>query len=423
MPFSDRQPPPAAEPSSALTKLRVLDFSHALAGPYCTLVLADYGATIYKLESPQGGDMGRGWGPPFTGDQASFFVGLNRGKYGLSIDLKRREGIDLCLRLLEKMDVLIENFRPGTMDRLGLGYDAVHARNPRLVYCSISGYGQGGPSRDEAAMDLIVQASSGLVSITGTEAGEQVRSGYSVADVTAGMFATIGILIALRSRDQTGQGQFVDVAMFDTLISAMSSNFMSYLGSGQEPRPLGTAFSTIVPYRVFSAQDRSLAIAVGSEKLWSSFCNVIGRADLESHSDYATNALRVENREVLERIIADIFAQRSAAEWIEKLRAVGIPCSLVRTLPEVVEDPQAAFRQMFPHLDHPTAGSHTVTGTPVKLSLTPGRPTMAAPLLGQHTRYVLADLLGLDDGATDELVAQGIVYESLLVRPENHDAS
>lgn len=367
--------------------------------------------------------MGRGWGPPFTGDQASFFVGLNRGKYGLSIDLKRREGVDLCLRLLEKMDVLIENFRPGTMERLGLGYETAHARNPRLVYCSISGYGQGGPSRDEAAMDLIVQASSGLVSITGTEAGEQVRSGYSVADVTAGMFATIGILIALRSRDQTGQGQFVDVAMLDTLISAMSSNFMSYLGSGQEPRPLGTAFSTIVPYRVFSAKDRSLAIAVGSEKLWSSFCGVIGRTDFESHPDYATNALRVENRDALEGILAALFSERPAAEWIEKLRAVGIPCSLVRTLPEVVGDPQAAFRQMFPHLDHPTAGSHTVTGTPVKLSLTPGHPTMAAPLLGQHTREVLADLLGLDDKATDELVAQGIVYESPLATPENHDAS
>jgi crotonobetainyl-CoA:carnitine CoA-transferase CaiB-like acyl-CoA transferase len=233
------------------------------------------------------------------------------------------------------------------------------------------------------------------------------------------MFATVGILIALRSRDQTGQGQFVDVAMLDVLISAMSSNFMSYLGSGQEPRPLGTAFSTIVPYRVFNAQDRSFAIAVGSEKLWSSFCSVIGRADLEAHPDYATNALRVEHREALERIIAAIFSQRSAAEWIERLRAVGIPCSLVRTLPEVVEDSQAAFREMFPRLDHPTAGWHTVTGTPVKLSLTPGRPTMAAPLPGQHTRYLLADLLKLDDRATDELVANGIVYESPLPKLEN----
>jgi formyl-CoA transferase/CoA:oxalate CoA-transferase len=419
MSFSDKPSSSAAEPGSALDGIRVLDFSHALAGPYCTLVLANYGATVYKLESPQGGDMGRGWGPPFTGDQASFFLGLNRGKYGLAIDLKRREGVDLCLQLIEKVDVLIENFRPGTMQRLGLGYETVRARHPRLVYCSISGYGQAGPSRDEAAMDLIVQASSGLVSITGTEAGEQVRSGYSVADITAGMFATVGILIALRSRDQTGQGQFVDVAMLDVLISAMSSNFMSYLGSGQEPRPLGTAFSTIVPYRVFNAQDRSFAIAVGSEKLWSSFCSVIGRADLEAHPDYATNALRVEHREALERIIAAIFSQRSAAEWIERLRAVGIPCSLVRTLPEVVEDSQAAFREMFPRLDHPTAGWHTVTGTPVKLSLTPGRPTMAAPLPGQHTRYLLADLLKLDDRATDELVANGIVYESPLPKLEN----
>ncbi|MBI1789241.1 MAG: CoA transferase, partial [Acidobacteria bacterium] len=213
--------------ASALEGLRVLDFTHALAGPYCTLLLADYGATVYKLESPDGGDMGRGWGPPFAGNQASFFLGLNRGKYGLSIDLKRREGLDLCLRLIEKMDVLIENFRPGAMDRLGLGYADVQPRNPGLIYCAISGYGQNGPSRDEAAMDLIVQASSGLVSITGTEEGEQVRSGYSVADVTAGMFAVIGILLALRSRDQTGKGQLVDVSMLDGMISTMSSNFMN----------------------------------------------------------------------------------------------------------------------------------------------------------------------------------------------------
>lgn len=406
----------------ALDGMRVLEITQVMSGPFCGLLLADLGAEVIKVEKP-GGDDSRRMAPPRINGESAAFMAINRNKRGLGLNLKSNEAREIFKKLAAKADVLIENFRPGTMERLGLGYETVHARNPRLVYCSISGYGQGGPSRDEAAMDLIVQASSGLISITGTEAGEQVRSGYSVADVTAGMFATVGILIALRSRDQTGQGQFVDVAMFDALISAMSSNFMSYLGSGQEPRPLGTAFATIVPYRVFNAQDRSFAIAVGSEKLWSSFCGVIDRADFETHPDYATNALRVKNREVLERLLAAIFSRRSAAEWIEKLRAVGIPCSLVRTLPEVVADPQAAFRQMFPHLDHPTAGEHTVTGTPVKLSLTPGRPTMAAPLLGQHTRCVLADLLGLDAGVTDELVANGIVYESPLAKPENHDTS
>ena len=271
------------DPSKPLAGLRVLDFSHALAGPFCTLILAEYGADVYKLESRDGGDIGRGWGPPDYGDQSSFFMGLNRGKFGISIDLKRPEGIELCLRLIETMDVLIENFRPGTMDRLGLGYDAVQARNPRIIYCSISGYGQDGPSRNEPAMDLIVQSSSGLMSITGTEESGPVRCGYSVADVSAGMFAIMGILMAQRSRDKTGRGQYIDVSMFDSMISGMTSCFMIYLGSNALPKPMGSAYPTIVPYRVFTAQDRDFSIAIGSEKLWTAFCAAINRPDLERH--------------------------------------------------------------------------------------------------------------------------------------------
>src|SRR6267378_3003814 len=234
---------------STLDGLKVLDFSHALAGPYCTMLLAQYGADVYKVEAAGGGDIGRGWGPPFIGDQASFFVGVNTGKRGVSIDLKRPEGIELCLRLAERADVLLENYRPGTMERLGLGFLAARKRNPRLVYCSISGYGQDGPSRDEPAMDLILQASSGLMSVTGTADGNRVRCGYSVADVNTGMFALIGILMALRSRDACGHGQFVDVSMLDSVISSMTSNFMIYLGSEYVPGPLGTSYSSIVPYR------------------------------------------------------------------------------------------------------------------------------------------------------------------------------
>src|SRR5690242_17224432 len=266
----------ASRPRPALDGVRVLDFSHALAGPYCTLLLADYGAEVYKLES-RGGDMGRGWGPPFAGGMAYFFLGLNRGKRGISIDLKHPEGLDLCLRLIDRMDVLIENFRPGSMDRLGLGYEAIRLRNPRLVYCSISGYGQNGPSRDEAAMDLVVQSSSGLLSITGTADGESVRCGYGVTDVTAGLFSVIGILLALRARETTGLGQFVDVSMLDSMISTMSSNYTTYLGSGIVPRPMGTAFPTVVPYSVFHTADRPIAIAVGSERLWAVFCRAIER--------------------------------------------------------------------------------------------------------------------------------------------------
>ena len=390
--------------------IRVLDFSHALAGPYCTLLLSDYGAKVYKLEA-QAGDMGRGWGPPFHGGISSFFLGLNRGKEGISIDLKQPEGLDLCLRIIDTVDVLIENFRPGSMERLGLGYTAVHARNPRLVYCSISGYGQQGPSRDEAAMDLVVQASSGLLSITGTEQGDSVRCGYGVTDVTAGLFAVIGILLSLRSREKTGKGQFVDVSMLDGMISTMSSNYMSYLGSNVIPGPMGTSFPTVVPYRVFHAADREFAIAVGSEKLWSAFCRAIERPDLENNPDFETNAARIRNREVLEPLLGKIFAERPVNEWIERLQSAGVPCSLVRNFAEVEKHPQCEVRQMFPLMDHPTAGKHLVTGTPVKLSDTPGRPSSPAPLLGQHTRSALKELFALGDSLIDDLVERRVVFE------------
>jgi crotonobetainyl-CoA:carnitine CoA-transferase CaiB-like acyl-CoA transferase len=402
----------STHPASALEGVRVLDFSHALAGPYCTLLLADYGASVFKLESPEGGELARGWGPPFAGDQASFFLGLNRGKRGISIDMKRPEGIDLCLKLLKQMDVLVENFRPGTMERLGLGYEVVHARNPRLVYCSISGYGRNGPARDEAAMDLIVECSTGYLSVTGTAEGEQVRSGHSVADITAGMFAVIGTLTALRHRDRTGVGQFVDVSMFDGLISAMTSNYMTYFGSGQVPKPLGTSFTTIVPYRVFHAADQAFSIAVASDKLWSAFCEAIGHSELLLDSDYVTNSARVQNRRRLEEFLDATFRARPAAEWLDRLGKAGIPCSLVLTLSEVLAHPQAAFREMFPCVEHPTAGRHRVTGSPVKMSETPSKPTTAAPLLGEHTREVLGELLELNLKTIDELAANGIIFNA-----------
>lgn len=395
-----------------LAGLRVLDFSHALAGPYCTLLLAQYGAEVYKIESPGGGDIGRGWAPPFTGGQASYFLGVNAGKFGVCIDLKRRRGLELCFELIEHADVLIENFRPGLMDRLGVGYAAVRERNPRIVYCSISGYGQNGPARDEPAMDLIVQASSGLISVTGTEAGEQVRCGHSVADVTAGMFALIGILMALQARERTGSGQFIDVSMFDSMISAMTSNYANHLGSGINPHPRGTAFASIVPYRTFQTMDREVAIAVGSEKLWIVFCEAIGHPELAAHPDYATNALRVKNRAVLEPMIAAVFLTANAAEWTRRLLAAGVPCTPVQTFEDVVASAQAAVRNMFPTVDHTGAGPFRVTGLPLKFSDTPGEIRRGAPVIGEHTRHALTSLLGLDDAAIADLIADGVVYSN-----------
>ena len=362
---------------------------------------------MYKLESPDSGDIGRGWGPPFVGDTAAFFLGLNCGKRSIAIDLKKPQGIELCLQMMEKVDVVLENFRPGTLTRLGLGYERARARNPKLVYCSISGYGQNGPARDFPAMDLILQASSGLISITGSMDGEQVRCGHSVADVTAGMFAVIGILMALQTRNQTGMGQSVDISMFDGMISAMASVFANYLGAGVVPRPWGTAFSTIVPYRTFPTQDRELAIAVASDKLWMIFCEAMGHPELIDHPDYASNALRVKNRAVLEPMLAAIFRQDTAEHWFHKLNSAGVPCSPVRTIDEVVNDPQSGVREMFPQLRD--AARSLVTGAPVKFSATPGKVVSGPPSLGQHTAEILSELLNLSPAKLDELQSLEVI--------------
>jgi crotonobetainyl-CoA:carnitine CoA-transferase CaiB-like acyl-CoA transferase len=390
--------------ANALDGIRVLDFSHALAGPYCTMLMAQYGAEVYKIEAPGEGEVGRTWGPPFTGNESSYFLGINTGKRSLAIDLKKPEALNLCLDMIERVDVVIENMRPGTMNRLGLGYDVARARNPRAIYCSVSGYGQNGPSRDEPAMDLILQASSGLISVTGMEGGELVRCGHSVADITSGMFALIGILMALQSRNQTGAGQFVDVSMLDSMISAMASNHAYFSGSGVVPGPLGTRFAAVVPYRAFKTLDRDIVIAVGSPKLWQKFCRAIERPELTNHPDYATNAVRVTNRDALESVIGEIFRTQPCAFWMERLRGFGIPCTPVRTLGEVIEDQQTAVRGMFPEVD-----GFRVTGPPVKFSETPGKVRRRAPHLGEHSREVLAELLDLSDAEIERLIAEKIV--------------
>ncbi len=392
-----------------LDGVRVLDFSHALAGPYCTMLLGMYGADVVKVEGLQAQDMGRTWGPPFQGGHASYFLGLNSNKRAAAIDLKHPDGVELCLQMAAQADVLIENMRPGSMERLGLGYAAVKARHPKIVYCSISGYGQTGPSRDEPAMDLILQASCGLISVTGTPDGQTARCGHSVADITSGMFALSGILMALRVRDQSGHGQFIDISMLDSMISAMASNYATFLGSGTAPRPLGTAFSTIVPYAAFPTADRDIAIAVASEKLWAAFCAAIGRTDWIADPRYSTNALRVKNRATLEPAITAIFQTQTASYWIGHLRAHGIPVTPVRTLAEVAAGPQAEARGMFPVLDHPDAGPIAVTGAPIKFSETPGDVSTPAPRTGQHTAEILKGWLSLEDGAIEILRERGIV--------------
>jgi crotonobetainyl-CoA:carnitine CoA-transferase CaiB-like acyl-CoA transferase len=371
-----------------LDGISVLDFSHALAGPYCTMLMAAYGATVIKVEGPEG-DIGRTWGPPFHGADASYFVGLNTGKQSLAIDLKTPEGLNACRKLAAKSDILVENFRPGTMNRLGLDYASLSAANPRLIYVSISGYGQTGPRRLEPAMDLIIQSASGLMSITGTEAGETVKTGHSIADITAGLFSLIGAMMAIEARHRTGRGQFVDVSMMDTVMSTMLPSFARFMASGIVPKPMGTLFDGIVPYRNFVCEDRELTLAVASDKLWKSFCTAIGHDELAEHPDYKTNPLRVKNRGVLEPILEGMFRSRPAEYWVKLLAQHGVPVTVVRNLQEVIDDEQTAARNMTPVVQHPVAGSIRVVGVPVQLSDTPGRIGAASPLLGADNAAIL----------------------------------
>ena len=377
--------------ASPLTGLTVLDFSHALAGPYCSMLMAAYGARVIKIESPEG-DIGRTWGPPFHGEDASYFVGLNSGKESVAIDLKTEQGLAACRQLAARADIVLENFRPGTMNRLGLDYASLAAANPRLIYVSISGYGQTGPRRMEPAMDLIIQSASGLMSITGTLAGETVKTGHSIADITAGLFSLIGALMALEARHRTGRGQFVDVSMMDTVMSTMLPSFARYLASNVVPGPRGTLFDGIVPYRNYVCSDREITIAVASDKLWRGFCEALGRPDLMNHADYSSNPLRVKNRAVLEPILETLFRSEPAAHWVQVLSSHGIPCTVVRNLKEVVDDEQTTVRNMTPVVEHAVAGAIRVLGVPVQLSETPGRITRAAPLLGADTETVLREL-------------------------------
>jgi formyl-CoA transferase/CoA:oxalate CoA-transferase len=374
-----------------LDGITVLDFSHALAGPYCSMLLAAYGAKVIKIESPEQGDIGRTWGPPFQGADASYFVGLNSGKQSVALDLKSEAGLADCRALAAKADIVLENFRPGTLNRLGLDYASLSAANPRLIYVSISGYGQTGPRRMEPAMDLIIQSASGLMSITGTAAGETVKTGHSIADITAGLFALIGALLAIEARHRTGRGQFVDVSMMDTVMSTMLPSFARYLASNVIPRPMGTLFDGIVPYRNYACADREVTIAVASDKLWKSFCAALERPDLLDHPEFNSNPLRVRNRDVLEPILEEIFRAKPAQHWVEVLSSHGIPATVVRNLKEVTEDEQTSARNMTPTVQHPVAGAIKVLGVPVQLSDTPGQIRHAAPLLGADTEAVLEE--------------------------------
>ncbi|HEY3962921.1 MAG TPA: CoA transferase [Planctomycetaceae bacterium] len=377
-----------------LDNIRVLDLSRVLAGPYCTMMLGDLGAEVIKVERPGLGDDTRQWGPPFVSGESAYYLCCNRNKQSLTLNLKTDAGRDLAAKLAETSDVLVENFLPGTLDGWGLSYAELSRRNPRLVYCSITGFGQSGPRRDEPGYDIMVQALSGVMSFTGEPDGVPMKVGVAISDITAGIFASNSIMAALLARERTGRGDRIDVALFDSTIAWLANVGSNYLVSGEVPRRLGTAHPSIVPYQAFQAADDSLIIAVGNDGQFVKFCAAIGRPDLATDPRFTANGLRVQNREQLIPLIAADIARRPTAEWLEKLEQAGVPCSRVNTVDRAFHEPQAVARDMLIEVRHPTIGPLKMAGSPLKLASIEHPPRRPPPLLGEHTAAVLRDVLG-----------------------------
>ena len=390
-----------------LQGLKVLDLSHALAGPYCSTMLADYGAEVIKIEPPGKGDIARAWGNMLPGGETDYFIGLHRNKKGIVLDLKNPHGKETFLRMVEHCDVVLENFRPGTLERLGLDYATARVRNPGIIYCSISGFGQDGPYRDRPALDLIVQAESGMISATGEAGGSGVRAGVSIADLTAGMNAAFGIMVALRARDTTGEGQAIDVSMLEGQLSLLGVMIGSYFTNGEIPVPMGTAYKALLPYQTFRTQTRDLALAVGSDKLWRDFCPVIGCPEMTNDPRFHTNGARNKNREALVEKLQSVFMTNTFEHWEALLVAAGIPIGAINNIAQVLEHPQVTARGAIVAMEHPRLGNVRVVGVPIKLSATPGSVRTPSPALGEHTDSVLHDLLGMTQQDIDQLRAEG----------------
>jgi crotonobetainyl-CoA:carnitine CoA-transferase CaiB-like acyl-CoA transferase len=391
-----------------LDGIRVIDLSRVLAGPYATMLLADMGAEVIKIEEPGRGDDTRAW-PPFVGGESTYFMSVNRGKKSLTLDLKPEAGKAVLRRLVGGADVLIENFRPGTLARLGFGWDAVHALNPRLVYCSISGFGESGPEAGRPGYDLIVQGESGVMDLTGLPDGPPVKVGNSIADLAAGTMAAHGVVLALFARERTGQGQRVEIAMLDVMVALLTYQGQAYLTTGVSPRRRGNQHPSIVPYEVFEAADGYITVGVANNSLWSRFCQAIGHAELATDPRFDTEAKRVEHRETLVPLLAGIFRSAPAGDWLGRLERAGVPAGKINSVGEALESPHLRARGTIVTVTHPAAGPLRMVGPPVRLHGTPAEAAVPPPLLGEHTEEVLTKLLGYSAEGVQELRAAGVV--------------
>jgi formyl-CoA transferase len=404
----------------SLGHIRVLDLTRVLAGPWCTQLLADLGADVIKIERPGAGDDTRAWGPPYLQDatgrdtsEAAYYLSANRGKRSVTIDISKPAGQELIRTLALQCDVFIENYRVGQLARYGLDYATLAAENPRLIYCSITGFGLSGPYRDRAGYDFIIQAMGGFMSITGERddlpGGGPQKAGVAVSDLMTGMYATVAILAALTHRDRTGQGQHIDMALMDTMVAMLANMNMNYLTSGRSPQRAGNAHQNIVPNQVFAAADGHVVIAVGNDAQYVRFCEIAGRPDLAADPSYVRNADRVRNRAVLIPILEEIVRDKPMGFWAEKLENAGVPCGPINDIAHALADPQVEHRQMRIDVAHPLAGHVPLVASPIRMSATPPTYERPPPRLGEHTDDVLRSVAGLTDAQLAALRGAGVL--------------
>ena len=396
-----------SEALGPLHGVRVLDLTRVLAGPYCTMFLGDLGAEVVKIEQPGVGDDTRSWGPPFQGGESAYFLCVNRNKRSVTLDLRTPDGIALLRRLALRADVLMENFRPGTLANWGLSETEIRRENPRLIYASLSAFGASGPLKDRPGYDLAMQAWGGLMSVTGPDGGEPSKVGVAIIDVVAGLMLGQSIAAALYAREKTGEGQRIETSLMEAEVASLINAGSNYLVTGQVPGRWGNAHPNIVPYQSFPTADGHLVVAMANEAIWARFCRAAGRPELAEDPRFDTNAHRVENRETLIGLLNELFRGRPRGEWIDLLNDAGVPCSPVQDIGEVFESPQVRATGMLREIDHPTAGKVRMAGLPVKFSGTPASIRLAPPLLGEHNEQVLREWLELDEAEVEEVRSRG----------------
>ena len=393
-----------------LEGVRVIDLTRILAGPYCTMLLGDLGADVIKIEVPERGDDTRQWGPPFTaGGQSAYFLAANRNKRSLTLDLKSERGIEILKALIQTGDVLIENFRAGTLEKWGLSYEQLQEIKPDLVYCTVTGYGYTGPYRDRPGYDFVVQALGGFMSVTGPEDGQPYRAGIAIADLASGIFASNAVLASLFAHERTGKGQRIDISLLDCQVALMSYVASNNLVSKEPPRRFGNAHPNIVPYEVFEAKDGYFAFAAGNDRQWAKFCKAVDREAWVSDERFSTNPARLENRAELVGLLNEMFAMHTIKHWVELCEGIGLPASPINTMDAALADPQVIARGLVMEVPHHTEGSVPLLRSPLNIPTAPSEVRYPPPTLGQHTDEILAELLSIDSAEIQSLREAGVV--------------